>query len=225
MKAIDWRVKVLTWDSTPGSTIGTNSESKVVSRPARPHHGMPLTSSVSMADEENPQQQACRRCDCCWIVTTKEGWLKLVEAIMTLITFVTASSFPDSFREDYDELIFMAAVAFFYVVVHIIFRTVHVFEEQPAVLRYPILGMFACSLALILLIGSAEVFARGKEPYTDKLKTSGICGFISAVLFFCEGVYFFFLCGRLVQTLRRTEETTMEEGEAHEFVPPLHPAN
>jgi len=153
-------------------------------------------------------------------VTTIEGWLKLVEAIMTFITFVAVSSSPGNFRAEYGFLIFVATAAFVFVVLHIILRMVHVFEELPAVLRHPTLRMVGCFLAaLALLIGSAVVVAREKEYHFDALKTSWICGFISTVLFFCEGVYFFVLYRRL-PTLRRTEETTMEEGEADEFVPP-----
>jgi len=188
---------------------------------------VPLASSANMADhEENPRQLAGSRCcDLQWIVTTTEGWLKLVELIMTFITFVAVSSFPGSFRVEYEFLIFVATAAFIFVVLHIILRIVHVFEKLPAVLRHPILGMVGCFLAaLALLIGSAVVFARGKEYYIDKLETSGICGFISTVLFFCEGVYFFFLY-RHLPTLRRTEENTMVKGEADGLVPPLHPAN
>jgi len=180
-----------------------------------------------MADhEENPPQLAGNRCcDLQWIVTTIEGWLKLVEAIMTFITFVTVSSFPGSSRAEYEYLIFVATAAFIFVILHIILRIVHVFEKLPEVLRHPILGMGGCFLAaLALLIGSAVVFAKGKQYYVDTLEISGICGFISTVLFFCEGVYFFFLYRRL-PTLRRTEENTMVEGEADGFVPPLHLAN
>ena len=181
-------------------------------------------------EEENPEQQTRKcsdRCACCdvqWIVSTKEGWLKLVEAIATFLTFVTLSSFPGRNKAEYEFLTFVASVAFIFVVLHIILRMVHVFEELPAVLRHPILGMAGCFLAaLALLIGSAIVYARGERHFTEALQTSGICGFISTVLFFCEGVYFFFLYRRLPR-LRRTEETTMEEGEADEFVTPLDPA-
>ena len=183
-----------------------------------------------MADrngEEKPRQETETRewsgpcCDVQWIVSTKEGWVKLIEAIMTFITFVAVSSFPGSYETEYEFLIFVATAAFIFVVLHIILRVVHVFEKLPAVLRHPILGMAGCFLAaLTLLIGSAIVFAKGKQyyDYFEALEISGICGFISTGLFFCEGVYFFFR-----YRLRRTEENTTEDGEANGFVTPLDP--
>lgn len=191
---------------------------------------MHLASTVNMADndgEENPEQQTrnwsgpC--CDVLWIVSTKEGWIKLIEAIVTFLTFVILSSFPGSNIAEFEFLIFVATGVFIFVVLHIILRVTHVFEKLPEELRHPILGMGGCFLAaLALLIGSAIVFAR-RKVYSE-LEVSGICGFISTALFFCEGVYFFFLYRRLPR-LRRTEENMTEKGEADVFVPPLNPAN
>ena len=187
-----------------------------------------------MADndrEENPGQQTRKWsgpcCDVQWIVSTTEGWIKLVEAIVTFLTFVILSSFPGSSIAQFEFLIFVATSVFIFVVLHIILRVTHVFEKLPAELRQPILGMGGCFLAaLALLIGSAIVFAKRKEGHYHfvELEASGICGFISAGLFFCEGVYFFCLFRRLT-TLRRTEENMTEKGEADVFVRPLNPAN
>ena len=181
-----------------------------------------------MADEEattatsaeSQRKCSCSCCDVLWIVTTKEGWLKLVEAIMTFLTFVILSSFPGSYKAvEYEFLIFVATAAFIVVVLHIILCMVHVFEKLPAVLRHPVLGMVGCFLAaLALLIGSAIVFAKGKDYHLNELEASGICGFISTVLFFCEGVYFFFLYRRL--TRRHAQEKVTEEGQADDFVQP-----
>ena len=183
-----------------------------------------------MADEEattatsaeSQRKCSCSCCDVLWIVTTKEGWLKLAEAIMTFLTFVILSSFPGSYRAEYEFLIFVATTAFIFVVLHIILCMVHVFEKLPAVLRHPVLGMVGCFLAtLALLIGSAVVFAKGKDYNLTELEASGICGFISTVLFFCEGLYFFFLYRRL--TRRHAEEKMTEEGQADDFVQPSKP--
>ena len=180
-----------------------------------------------MADHDekgNPRQQAGCLCDFLWIVITIEGWLKLVEAIMTFLTFVIMSSFPGSFRAEYEFLICVATAAFVFVVLHIILRMVHVFEKLPEVLRHPILGMVGCFLAaLALLIGSAIAFAKGQDYNFNALEASGICGFTSSVLFFCEGVYFFFLYRRLPRP--RAEGNTTKEDEADGFVPPSHPAS
>jgi len=169
---------------------------------------------------ESQRKCSCSCCDVLWIVTTIEGWLKLVEAVVTFLTFVILSSWPGSFKAEYEFLIFVATAAFIFVVLHIILRMVHLFEKLPAVLRHPILGIVGCFLvALALLIGSAIVFDKGKEFYKgDKLKASGICGFISTVLFFCEGLYYVFLYRRLPK--RRAEEKVTEEGHDDDFVQP-----
>jgi len=172
---------------------------------------------------ESQRKCSCSCCDVLWIVTTKEGWLKLVEAIMTFLTFVILSSFPGSFKPEYEFLIFVATAAFIFVVLHIILRMVHLFEKLPAVLRHPIIGIVGCFLAaLALLIGSAIVFDHGKDYNVKKLEASGICGFISTVLFFCEGLYYVFLYRRLPK--RRAEEKVTEEGQADDFVLPSKPA-
>jgi len=172
---------------------------------------------------ESQGKCSCSCCDVLWIVTTKEGWLKLVEAIMTFLTFVILSSFPGSYKPEYEFLIFVATAAFIFVVLHIILRMVHLFEKLPAVLRHPIIGIVGCFLAaLALLIGSAIVFDHGKDYDYKKLEASGICGFISTVLFFCEGLYYVFLYRRLPK--RRAEEKVMEEGQADDFVQPSKPA-
>lgn len=229
IKAVKVKVKVKRWPWT-GSTLGTINEfpeaSKVVSRP-RPSSPSAL---ANMADEEadttattTERKCSCSCCDVLWIVTTKEGWLKLVEAIMTFLTFVILSSFPGSYKPEYEYLIFVATAAFIFVVLHIILRMIHVFEKLPAVLRHPILGMVGCFLAaLALLIGSAVVFAKGKDYNLNELKASGICGFISTVLFFCEGLYFVFLYRRLPK--RRADEKATEDGLADDFVQPTKPA-
>ena len=194
---------------------------------------MHLASSVNMAGndgEENPGQQTrewsgpC--CDVLWIVATKEGWIKLIEATVTFLTFVILASFPASSMKEFEYLIFVATAVFIFVVLHIILRMTHVFEKLPEVLRHPILGMGGCFLAsLALLIGSAIVFAKWKEYggyYSVKeLEASAICGFVSTGLFFCEGVYFFFLYRRL--TRRHAEEKMAEEGQADDFVQPSKP--
>ena len=173
---------------------------------------------------ESQRKCSCSCCDVRWIVTTKEGWLKLVEAIMTFLTFVILSSWPGSYKAEYEFLIFVATAAFIFVVLHIILQMVHLCEKLPAVLRHPILGFGGCFLAaLALLIGSAIVFDKGRHFMEgDKLKASGICGFISAVLFFCEGLYFVFLYRRLSK--RHAEEKVTEEGQADVFVQPSKPA-
>ncbi|KAL9952892.1 hypothetical protein ACROYT_G040221 [Oculina patagonica] len=168
---------------------------------------------------------SCSCCDVLWVVTTKEGWLKLVEAIMTFLTFVIMSSWP--YTSDFQPgefLIFVATTAFVFVVLHIILRMVHLFEKLPAALRHPILGIVGCFLvALLLLIGSAIVFAKGK-PYSnlEELEASGVCGFISTVLFFLEGLYYVFLYRRLPK--HRAEEKPTEEVQVDDFVQPSKPA-
>ncbi|XP_044163208.1 uncharacterized protein LOC114957800 isoform X3 [Acropora millepora] len=155
-----------------------------------------------MADEngtmntEEPPPRRC--CDMLWIVTTKEGWLKLVEAIMTLLTFSILASHRFSYLTELEYLIFVATTAFIFVVLHIVLRITHLFEKLPSPLTHPLIGLVGCFLAsLALLVGSAISFARGEEHGESSLKSSGICGFISTALFFCEGVYFIFLYRRL----------------------------
>ena len=159
-----------------------------------------------MADEndttntEEPPPRSC--CDMLWIVTTMEGWLKLVEAIMTLLTFSILASHPfimmDVESAEYEYLIFVATTTFVLVVLHIVLRITHLFEKLPSPLTHPLIGLVGCFLAsLALLVGSAISFARGEEHDQSSLKSSGICGFISTALFFFEGVYFIFLYRRL----------------------------
>ena len=182
----------------------------------------------NMADQDvekttTTRQCSCSCCDPMWIVTTKEGWLKLIEAIMTFLTFVIVSSFPGSFRAEYEFLIFVATTAFVFVVLHIILRMTHLFEKLPPALTQPLLGMIGCFLAaLALLIGAGIVFGKGKDYNIGELEASGICGFISALLFFCEGVYFFILYRRAPK--RRAEEKPTEEIQADDFVQPSKPA-
>ena len=159
-----------------------------------------------MADEndttitEEPPPRSC--CDMLWIVTTMEGWLKLVEAIMTLLTFSILASHPfimmDVESAEYEYLIFVATTTFVFVVLHIVLRITHLFEKLPSPLTHPSIGLVGCFLAsLALLVGSAISFARGEQygygyGYRS-LRISGICGFISTALFFFEGVYYIFL--------------------------------
>ena len=86
-----------------------------------------------MADEngttntEEPPPTRC--CDILWIVTTMEGWLKLVEAIMTLLTFSILASHPYSYLTEFEYLVFVATTAFIFVVLHIVLRITHLFEK------------------------------------------------------------------------------------------------
>ncbi|XP_044163236.1 uncharacterized protein LOC122947734 [Acropora millepora] len=157
---------------------------------------------------EEPPPRSC--CDILWIVTTMEGWLKLVEAIMTLLTFSILASDPISIRAfsgaEYEYLIFVATTAFIFVVLHIVLRITHLFEKLPSPLTHPLIGLVGCFLAsLALLVGSAISFARGEHYGQSSLKSSGICGFISTALFFFEGVYFIFLYRRLSRRGRKAE--------------------
>ena len=148
-----------------------------------------------------------------------EGWLKLVEAILTFLTFVITSSFPGSYKAEFEFLIFVATTAFIFVVLHIILRMTHLFEKLPPALRHPVIGLVGCFLAsLALLIGSAVVYARGDEWNYSTLKGSGICGFLSAFLFFGEGIYFVILYRRTVK--RGKEQVPPEDVEADDFVQP-----
>ena len=146
---------------------------------------------------EEPPARRC--CDTQWIVTTKEGWLKLVEAIMTLLTFSILASDPySSYLTECEYLVFVATTAFIFVVLHIVLRITHLFEKLPSPLTHPLIGLVGCFLAsLALLVGSAISLARGEEYRQSSLKSSGICGFISTALFFFEGVYFIFLYRQL----------------------------
>ena len=164
----------------------------------------------TMNTEEPPPRKCC---DMPWIVTTMEGWLKLVEAIMTLLTFSILASDPISYRAEYEYLIFVATTAFIFVVLHIVLRITHLFEKLPSPLTHPLIGFVGCFLAsLALLVGSAIAFARGEVyswySYDSRLKSSGICGFISTALFFFEGVYYIFLYRRLS---RRGGKVEMKE--------------
>ena len=138
---------------------------------------------------------SCSCCDCLWIVTTKEGWLKLIEAIMTFLTFVICVSFPNSTDKlRFEFLIFVATSLFILLVLYIILGTTHLLEKLPPALRHPILGVVFCSLAfLTLVVGSGIVFAKGSDFHIRTLKAAGICGFISSALFLFEGVYYFIL--------------------------------
>ena len=184
------------------------------------------SSVISMADEEattntntTTRRCSCSCCDFLWIVTTAEGWLKLVEAILTFLTFVIVSSFPGSYKAEYEFLIFVGTTTFVFVVLHIILRMTHLFEKLPPALRHPILGLVGCFLAsLALLVGSAVVYAKGDSYNISTLKASGICGFLSAFLFFCEGMYFVILFRRVQK--RGKEQVPAEDVQADEFIQP-----
>ena len=177
-----------------------------------------------MADEGGARSTTTRKCTCSWcdvlwIVTTKEGWLKLVEAIMTFLTFVILASYPYELEGVYEFLIFVATAAFICVVLHIILCMTHLFEKLPSPLRHPVLGLVGCFLAaLLLLIGSAIVYAKGNKYHRSELEASGICGFICTLLFSCEGIYFVFLYRRM--TRRSAEQKTIEEIQADDFAGP-----
>ncbi|PFX17693.1 hypothetical protein AWC38_SpisGene25825 [Stylophora pistillata] len=175
-----------------------------------------------MADlgEAGHDQGTTTRNGCCdprWIITTNEGWLKLVEAIMTFLTFIIVSSFPGSFRAEYEFLIVVATTAWVFVMLHIFLRITHIFEKLPPALTQPLLGMIGCFFAsLALVIGAGVVYGIGKAYDFDTLETSGICGFLSALLFFCEGVYFVFRYCRVPE--HRAQEKPTEALEAAAFV-------
>lgn len=165
---------------------------------------------------------SCSCCDVLWLVTTKEGWLKLIEAIMTFLTLVIVSAFPGSYKAEYEFLIFVATTAFIFVVLHIILRMTHLFEKLPPVMTQPLIGLIGCFLAaLALLIGSAVVFDRGDTYNIKTLKASAICGFISAILFFLEGIYFVILYRRAPR--RYAEQKTTDEEKPDDFVQPSGP--
>jgi len=95
----------------------------------------------------------------------------------------------------------------------------HLFEKLPSPLRHPVLGLVGCFLAaLLLLIGSAIVYAKGNKYHRSELEASGICGFICTLLFSCEGIYFVFLYRRM--TRRSAEQKTIEEIQADDFAGP-----
>ena len=163
---------------------------------------------------EEPAARSC--CDIPWIVTTKEGWLKLVEAIMTLLTFSILAAHPISYRAEYEYLIFVATTAFVFVVLHIILRVTHLFEKLPSPLTHPLIGLVGCFLAsLALLVGSAISFAWGEKYGQRSVKSSGICGFISTALFLLEGVCYIFLYRQLSRRGSKAETK-----EADDFVQP-----
>ena len=178
-----------------------------------------------MADEEAATTQTTTRkcnCSCCdflWIVTTVEGWVKLVEAILTFLTFVIVASFPGSYKAEYEFLIFVGTTAFVFVVLHIILRMTHLFEKLPPALLHPVIGLVCCFVAsLALLIGSAVVYAKGDEYNFDTLEVSGICGFLSAFLFLCEGIYFVIRYRRAPKPDKKQVPT--EDVQGDDFVQP-----
>ena len=181
-----------------------------------------MASSREEGETATTRRCQCSCCDFMWIVTTKEGWLKLVEAIMTLLTFVIVSSFPGSYKAEYEFLIFVATSVFVFVVLHIILRMTHLFEKLPVALTHPLLGLVGCSLAaLALLIGSSIVFARGDQYNVSTLEASGICGFISTILFVFEAVYFLILYRRAPK--HRAEQEKTENVQPDDFVQPSKP--
>ena len=163
---------------------------------------------------EEPAARSC--CDIPWIVTTMEGWLKLVEAIMTLLTFSILAADRYRYLAADEYLIFVATTAFVFVVLHIILRVTHLFEKLPSPLTHPLIGLVGCFLAsLTLLVGSAISLARGVEYNINGLRSSGICGLISTALFFLEGVYYIFLYRQLSRRGSKAETK-----EADDFVQP-----
>lgn len=162
---------------------------------------------------------SCSCCDILWIVTTKEGWLKLVEAIMTFLTFVICAAFPFTDKPEYEFLIFVATTLFVFMVLYIILGTTHLLEKLPPALRHPILGVVFCFFAfLTLLIGSGIVFGRGADFNVRTLEAAGICGFISSALFFFEGVYYFILYRRAPR--RHAEQEIPQEEQPGDFLQP-----
>ena len=171
---------------------------------------------VEQQDTTTKRKCSCNCCDFLWIVTSAEGWLKLVEAIMTFLTFVIVSTFPGSYKAEYEFLIFVATTAFVFVVLHIILRMTHLFEKLPPALTQPLIGLIGCSLAtLALVIGSAIVYARGSEYNLTTLEASGICGFLSSALFCLEAVYLLFRHRRASKSLARKKTT--EEVQTDDF--------
>ena len=165
---------------------------------------------------------SCSCCDVLWIVTTKDGWLKLIEAIMTFLTFVICAAFPNTNKPEYEFLIFVATTLFILMVLYIILGTTHLLEKLPPDLRHPIIGVVFCSLAfLTLVIGSGIVFARGSDFNIRTLEAAGICGFISSALFFFEGVYYFILYRRAPR--RHAEQEIPQEEQPGDLPQPSKP--
>lgn len=166
---------------------------------------------------------SCSCCDILWIVTTKEGWLKLIEAIMTFLTCVICAAFPNpTDKLEYEFLIFAATTLFILMVLYIILGTTHLLDKLPPALRHPILGVVFCSLAFLsLVIDSGIVFARGSDFHNRTLEAAGICGFISSALFFFEGVYYFILYLRAPR--RHAEQKVPQEEQPGDFQQPSTP--
>ena len=180
---------------------------------------MPLS---NMEDDQTTTTTRTCSCSCCdipWVVTTKEGWLKLIEAIMTFLTLVLCVAYPFSNKLQYKFLTFVATTLFILMVLYIILGTTHLLEKLPAALRHPILGVVFCFFAfLTLLIGSGIVFGRGSDYHKRTLKAAGICGFISSGLFFFEGVYYFILYRRAPR--RHAQQSIAEEEKPGDFLQP-----
>lgn len=144
-----------------------------------------------MADGSTTPQETRRCCSCGWIVITVEGWVKLIETVMTFLAAILTLSYPYyRYKVGYEYQVGISTCAFVFVVLHIILRSVNCFEKVM-----PLLGMIGCfSLSVSLLAGSGIVYDAGNTYVKgDVMIGSGICGFIAAGLFFCEAIFYLFL--------------------------------
>ena len=166
--------------------------------------------------ERRERKCSCSCCDFLWLVTTMEGWFKLIEWVFTLLTFVILTTFPNSSKPKYEFLVFVSTAAWIFVFLYIGLRMLHLYEKLPLVLIQPLISFILCTLAWIgFLISSSLVYADGiKYDNTRPLEISGICGYICTCLFCVESVYYFI---RYRRSLRRDRP---QADEANDFVEP-----
>ena len=139
--------------------------------------------------EDSPNSRRC--CNWAWMVTTGEGWVKLIETVTTFLAAVLTLSYEFyRYRTGYKYQIGIATCAFVFLVLYIIFRSLRCFEKVP-----PMLGMIGYFLlSVTLFVGSGIVYHDGNIYMKGEVMIgSGICGFIAASLFFFEAIYYLFV--------------------------------
>ena len=146
--------------------------------------------TIFMADrEDSPNSRRC--CNWAWMLTTVEGWVKLIETVATFLAAVLTRSFAYySAKMEYKYQVGVATCACILVFLHIIIRSLRCFEKV-----LPLLGMIGCFLlSVTLFVGSGIVYHDGNIYMKGEVMIgSGICGFIAASLFFFEAIYYLFV--------------------------------
>jgi len=154
----------------------------------------------------------CGCCDWLWIVTTIEGWLKLLEFITSFLCFVVLSSYHESSKSFFEFLIFVATISWIFVIVHIFLKITHIYEKLPYVLIQPLVTFVLLGVGILSFLVASSV-ALGYAYGRPIIIAAAAFGYITMFLLAGELVWKFIRYRRDPPTREapRTEDVKADE--------------